>query len=298
MPTLTSGGAALTWDLLTDLQALFQFPFMRNAFVAGTAIALVAGAVGYFMVLRGQSFAGHALANVGFTGAAGALLVGVAPVIGLLAVGVAAALAMGALRDEATSDDGQLAVGATLTFCLALGLLFLRLGSGFLSNASSLLFGSVLGVSGDDVRVILVTAFAALGALAVIGRPLLFASLDPAVAAARGLPVRGLATGFLVLLAVAVAQAVQVVGVLLIFALLVIPAATAQRLTPRPWRGLALSVALALLCTWLGLAAAYFTALPVSFLLTSGAALAYAAAWARAAFGATSKRPALAGESA
>lgn len=257
---MQGGAFGPSWNPITDVQLLFAFHFMQNAYLAGTIVAVVAGATGYFMVLRGESFAGHALAHVGFAGATGALLVGVSPILGLLVVGVAAAVGIGALEGGhgALSEQGGVAIAAVFTFGLGLGLLFLQIYSGQAENAYSILFGAVLGVSDSDLTTIAVTGFAALLGLGLIVRPLLFASIDPDVALSRGVPVRALAVLFLVLVAFAVAQAVQVVGTLLIFALLVTPAAIAQRLTSRPAVAILLSVLLALLFTWLGLAIAYF----------------------------------------
>ena len=269
-----------SWNPVADIQLLFQYHFMHNAYLAGTIVAVVAGVIGYYMVLRGQSFAGHALAHVGFTGATGALLLGLSPLAGLLAVGVASALGMGALERRGTVAGGEqsVAIAAVFTFGLGLGLLFLQLYSGQAQNAYAILFGAVLGVSDGDVLAIALTGVVALLGLGLMARPLLFASLDPEVALARGVPVRAVSTAFLVLLAFAVAQAVQVVGILLIFALLVTPAATAQRLTSRPSVAVGLSVLLALLFTWLGLAVAYFAPYAVvGFYITTLAFAAYLA---------------------
>jgi zinc/manganese transport system permease protein len=263
-----------SWNPVTDWQLLFQYHFMHNAFLAGTIIAVVAGAAGYFLVLRAQAFAGHALAHIGFAGAAGALLLGVSPVAGLMTAGVAAALGMSAL-DVGSGRTGArsvnvVTIGTVYTFFLGLGLLFLQLYSGQAENAYSILFGAVLGISDQDVQVVEVTAAFTLVALALVARPLLFSSIDPDVAAARGVPVRLLGAGFLVLLAFAVAQAVQVVGVLLIFALLVAPAATAQQLTARPSAAIALSIVLSVVFTWLGTSIGYFAPYAVvGFYITS-----------------------------
>ena len=269
--------AALSWNLMADLHQLFGYHFMHTAFLAGTLIALVAGAVGYVMVLRGQSFAGHTLAQVGFAGAAGAVLVGVPPVVGLLLFAIAAALGIGTLGEHSpqTGWGQELAIGSVLTCALGLGLLFVRLASVNAAGVYALLFGAVLGISDQDVWIIALTALVTLVGLAIIARPLLFASLDPEVAEARGVPVRGLTMAFLVLLAVAVAEAVQVVGVLLIFALLVTPAAIAQQLTVRVAAGVSLSILLALLFTWGGLAVAYFTTYPAGFFITTMAFATY-----------------------
>jgi len=249
-----------SWNPLTDLHLLLRYHFMHNAFLAGAVVALVAGTIGYYMVLRRQSFAGHALSHVGFTGAAGALLVGVTPLIGLLVAGTVAALGMGLLegREGAARSGDGIAIAAVFTFGLGLGVLFLHLYAGQAENAYAILFGAVLGIGDRDVVIIAATAAISMVVLAAIARPLLFASIDPSVAQARGVPVRALSLLFLLLLAFAVAQAVQVVGTLLIFALLVTPAATAQRLSTRPAVAVWLSVMLALCFTWLGLAIAYF----------------------------------------
>ena len=271
--TMTSTGTATqpSWDLTGGLHQLFAYHFMQNAFIAGTLIALAAGAVGYFMVLRRQSFAGHTLAQIGFAGAAGGVLLGWPPVVGLLLFAIGAALGIGKLGEKSTQTvwGFDIAIGTVHTFALGLGLLFVRLSSTNAAGVYAMLFGAVLGISDRDVWIIALTAVVTLLGLAVIARPLLFASIDPAVAEARGVPVRRLTIAFLVLLAFAVAQAVQVVGVLLIFALLVTPAAISQQVTSRLAPGIVLSIALALLFTWTGLTVAYFTAYPVGFFITT-----------------------------
>ncbi|HEX3721151.1 MAG TPA: metal ABC transporter permease [Nitrolancea sp.] len=260
-----------SWNPLETLRLLFAYHFMKNAFLAGTLIALVAGPVGYFMVLRGQSFLGHTLSRVGFAGAAGAVLFGISPVVGLLVFGSCAALGIGVLgeREGRMSVENDIAIGTVLVFSLSLGLLFIRLASSYAANVYSFLFGTILGISDHDVWVTALTASIALAILAVIARPLLFVSIDPDVAAARGVPVRLISYIFMLLLAISVAVAVQVVGVLLIFALLVTPAATAQQLTARPTLGVGLSVGLAVLVVWLGLSIAYFSGFPIGFAVTS-----------------------------
>lgn len=256
--------------VLSRLQQLFAYHFMQNAFLAGTMISLIAGAVGYFMVLRGQSFAGHTLANVGFAGAAGAVLLGWSPVVGLLIFGMGTALGIDLLGGRYTKTQWgfSVAIGTIQTFALGLGLLFVQYSS-YAAGVYSILFGAVLGISDRDVSLIALTTVVTLVGLGAIARPLLFASIDPDVAEARGVPVRLLSRAFLVLLAFAVAQAVQVVGVLLIFSLLVTPAAIAQQVTARPVIAICLSILLALLFTWAGLAVAYFTPYPVGFFITS-----------------------------
>jgi zinc/manganese transport system permease protein len=284
-------GASL-WDLISGLQRMFSYHFMQNGLLAGTIVAAVAGIVGYFMVLRGESFAGHSLANIGFAGAAGAALIGVPVVVGLLGFGVLGALGIGLLgewsvRSRARND---VAVGAILVLALGIGVLFERLSSAKASSVYAILFGSPLGVSDGDIRAIALTAGVTLLLIALIARPLLFASLDPAVAQSRGTPVRLLAYGFLLLLALAVAEATQIVGALLIFALLVAPAATAQRLTARVDLGLALSAGAALVITWASLVAAYWTSYPVGFFITSFALGGYLLARLRTAAEGTASR--------
>ncbi len=266
------------WDLVADIQMLLHYHFMQNAYLAGTLVALTAGIIGYFMVLRSQSFAGHSLANVGFAGATGAVLFGIPPIVGLFLAGVLAAVGIQTLNLAAGHNrQSDIAVGAVLTASLALGFLFIALATQeYAANVYNVLFGNVLGISDADVGVIFWSALVLVGAFLVIARPLFFASIDPDVAAARGVPVRSLAFGYLVLLALAVAVAVQVVGVLLIFALLVTPAAIAQYVTTRPVVAVAVSVALALIFTWVGLAVGYFTPYPVGFFITTFAFGTYA----------------------
>jgi zinc/manganese transport system permease protein len=258
---------------------LLDFHFMQNAYLAGSLVAVLAGAAGYFVVLRGQTFAAHMLSQVGFPGAGAAVLLGISPVLGLVAFCVAAAVAIGWLgREVETGNRAESAVvGTILAFALGLGLFFFRLYPGSAQGMYAFLFGSVLGIADRDVSLTLGVAVAALAALAWTGRPLVFASVDPDVAEARGVPVRELSLGFLVVLALAVAVTVQIVGTLLVFALLVAPGAAALQLTARPLLGLAVSIVLAIGVTWLGLALAYFSDYPVGFFITSIAFVAYLA---------------------
>jgi zinc/manganese transport system permease protein len=260
-----------SWDLLADLQLLLEFHFMQNALLVGTMMALLAGAIGYFVILRGQSFAAHMLSQVGFPGAAAGVLVHTSPVLGLIVFCVGGALGIG--WSGRSVDTGRrtesAAIGSILAFSLALGLLFFRLYAGSAPGIYAFLFGTILGITDRDVVVTAVTTLIGLAVIAVIGRPLLFASVDPDAAEARGVPLRAISIVFLILVALSVAETVQVIGTLLIFALLVAPAAAAQQLTARPGVGLALTIAFSLLFVWFGLAIAYFTLLPVGFLVTS-----------------------------
>jgi zinc/manganese transport system permease protein len=254
---------------------MFEYEFMRNAFAAAAAVALVAGTVGYFLVLRGQTFAGHALAHVGFTGATGAVLVGVAPLWGLLGVTLLAAIGMGFLGERLAQRD--VAIGLVLAFSLGLGLLFLHFYTAFAAQATALLFGNVLAVDPATVWTLFALAALTLAVLALIARPLLFASLQPELAEARGVSLRLYSVLFLAIVAVATAESAQIVGVLLVFALMVGPAAAAQRLTGRVGLGVGVAAGLALAEAWLGIALAYWTDWPSSFWITALSAIVYLA---------------------
>jgi zinc/manganese transport system permease protein len=258
---------AISWNLVEDVQTQLQYAFMQNAYLAGAIVAIVAGVVGYFVVLRGLSFAGHALSHIGFAGATGAVVLSVNPIFGLLAFTIGSAVGMGILGKRIHGRD--VAIGIVLAWTLGLGVLFLSLYTGYATEAYALLFGEILGISLGDVLVTLVAGVITLVAIGILYRPLLFASFDDEVAEARGVPVRFLAIAFMVILALAVSEAVQVVGVLLIFALLVTPAAIAERLTARPGRAIAIAVGLALTFTWAGLFIAYYLPYPVSFFITT-----------------------------
>jgi zinc/manganese transport system permease protein len=250
---------------------LFHYHFMQNAYIAGTLVALIAGIMGYFVVLRHQSFAGHSLANVGFAGATGATLFGVSPVIGLFLAGILAAIGMQTLNfASGERHHSDIAVGAIFTASLALGFLFVSLSTTeYGSNVYTVLFGNVLGINDADVSLIAWSTLVLVGIMFFMARPLFFASIDPDVAAARGVPVRTLAFVYLLLLALVVAVAVQVVGVLLIFALLVTPAAIAQDITTRPMMAVTVTVILSLLFLWAGLGVGFFTPYPTSFFITT-----------------------------
>ena len=259
------------WNPIADFLFLLHYHFMQNAYIAGTLVAVSAGLMGYFMVLRNQSFAGHSLANVGFAGATGAALFGIPPIAGLFVAGLLAAVGIQILNQASRQKrQSDIAVGAVFTASLALGFLFIYLSTAeYAANVYNVLFGNALGISDADVQLIVWSTLALIVILALIARPLFFASLDPDVAAARGVPVLLLSLGYLVLLALVVAVAVQVVGVLLIFALLVTPAAIAHTVTARPLVAALIAVALAFSFTWIGLAAGFFTPYPVSFFITT-----------------------------
>ncbi len=265
-----------SWDLASDVRQLLEFHFMVNAFRAGTIVAVVAALIGWFVVLRQQSFVGHTLAIVSFPGAAGAVLIGISAAWGYFGFCVAAALLIAAApRARRGYSEESAMIGTVQAFALACGFLFVSLYQGLLEGTNSLLFGSFLGITDGQVRTLLWVGLATIVVLAAIARPLLFATIDPDVAAARGVPVRALSVVFLVVLALAVAEASQITGALLVFALLVVPAATAQAISARPVVSAALSVGFAVLTTWLGLAIAYFTDYPIGFTVTTVAFAGY-----------------------
>jgi zinc/manganese transport system permease protein len=258
---------------------MLAYDFMRTAFLASGIVAVLAGLVGYFLVLRGQTFAGHALSHVGFTGATGAVLFGLPPLWGLVGFTLLAGLAMGALGERLGARD--VAIGMTLSLALGLGLLFLHFYTAFATQATALLFGNVFGVDGAALLTLLGLGTLSVVALGMIARPLLFASLQPELAEAKGVPLRFVGMAFLAITAIAVAEAAQIVGVLLVFTLLVGPAAAARNLTARFGIAIALSAGLALLEAWGGIACAWWSDWPASFWITALSAAVYALSFAR-----------------
>jgi zinc/manganese transport system permease protein len=258
---------------------MFDYDFMRNAFAASTIVAIVAGLVGYFLVLRSQAFAGHALAHVGFTGATGAVLLGVPPLWGLVVLTVSAGVGMGAMGERLAQRD--VAIGIVLALALGLGLLFLHFFTAYATQATALLFGNVLAVDNGTVWTLLGLGVLSVSVLAVISRPLLFASLQPELAEARGVSLRLYSVLFAAIVALATAECMQIVGVLLVFALMVGPAAAAQQVATRVATGLVLSAGLALAEAWAGIALAFYTDWPSSFWITALSAGVYflAVAW-------------------
>lgn len=259
----------------------FGHPFFINALIAGTAIAAACGLVGYFLVLRAQVFTGDALSHVAFTGAFAALAIGVDLRIGLFTLTIVIAVLMGVVGRRGLADD--VVIGSIFAWVLGLGVFFLTVytTSRSTTNGSAgvtVLFGSIFGISGSAAIVAALVAAAVCVLLLVIARPLLFATLDAAVAAARGVPVRFLGFAFLALVGATTAEATQAVGALLLLGLLAAPAGTAQRLTARPYVALGLSTAFAVLDVWVGLALSYLVpVLPPSFAIIVVATLGYAA---------------------
>jgi zinc/manganese transport system permease protein len=252
---------------------ILSSPFMRNALVGGSLVAVAAGLLGYFVITRQNAFAAHALAHIGFPGATGAILIGAPVTLGLTVFCVVGGVLIGLFGRRVA--DREMATGTILALATALGVLFASLASANAGTTTSVLFGNLLAISGDQLLVFAVFTVAVVGTLAVLARPLVFASVDPDVAEARGVPVRALGLAFVVLLALTITMAVQVVGTLLLFALVVTPAATALRLTARPPMVAALAVALALGSVWGGLVLSAMVDLPPSFFIVSLAVLAW-----------------------
>jgi zinc/manganese transport system permease protein len=255
------------------MTSLWHYAFVQQALFAGAITAILAGVVGPIVTMRNMSFAVHGLAEVGFTGAAAAVMLGLPPPAGVLAAAFAAAVGIGVLGVRLRERD--VAIGSVLAFGIGLGVLFLTLSTRYATEAFSILFGSILAVSRQDVVRTAVVAGVALVSLGAIYRPLRFASVDPEVAEARGVPVRLLSALFLLVLALAVAEAIQVVGALLVLTLVIVPAGAAQRLTAHPTWIVAYSVAIALAAVVGGLACAVYTSWPVSFFVTSFSFAAY-----------------------
>jgi zinc/manganese transport system permease protein len=258
---------------MTTPTAMLDYDFMRTAFVASGLAAVLAGTVGFFLVLRGQTFAGHALSHVGFTGATGAILFGLSPLAGLVGFTLVAGIGMGLFGEKLATRD--VAVGMMLSLALGLGLLFLHFYTAAATQAAALLFGNVLGVDSSALLTLAVLAVASLFALAMIVRPLIFASLESELAEARGVPVRFVSVAFLAIVAIAVAECAQIVGVLLVFTLMVGPAAAAQNFSRRLLGGVILAAALALAQAWGGLTLAYYTDWPTSFWITALSGIVY-----------------------
>ena len=263
--------------MFSSMFELFRMhEFVQNAFLAGTMVAIIAGVTGYFIILRAQTFATDAISHISFAGATGAVIIGLSSLIGMFVLTVLASLGMGALGNRVRGRDVE--TGMVLAFALGLGVLFLSIYTRGATETVGVLFGSILSVSHEDLIATLVVGLIVLLTITCIFRPLLFASIDPEVAATRGVPLRFLSMLFLLLLAITITVSVQVVGVLLVFALLIAPAAAAECVTRRPVTSIVLSIVLGLVCVWGGLLLAFFGTwrhLPVSFYISVLAALCY-----------------------
>jgi len=269
------------------LEHMLGHAFIRHALAAGTAVGLCCGLVGYFLVLRAQVFSGEALSHVAYTGALAALAAGVDARIGLFVATIAVGAGFALVGPGGVADD--VVIGTSFAWILGLGTFFLAIYTTSRSSSdpganARVLFGSIFGISASAAVIATAVAAVIVVVLAVLGRPLLFASIDPAVAAARGLPVRLIGVAFLAIVGASAAEASQVVGALLLFGLLAAPAAAAQRITDRPWPGVMLSGALGVGVVWTGVTFAYAVPkAPASFSIMTVAAGVYLAAgcWAR-----------------
>lgn len=255
---------------------MILLPYMQNALMVGALVSVVAGVIGFFVVLRGASFATHALAQVGFAGAAGTVLIGVDPMWGLLGFSLLGAGGMGALSVRGSARDAITAL--VMTAALGTGALFLVLNRTYATQAFSLLFGTIVGISRMQVLETAGLAILSLAAIAAMYRPLLFATVNAEAARARGVPMSGLNMAFLASIALTATTTIPTVGTLLIFALVVAPPAAAVLLTERPWKAVVLGITLNLVCCWGGIAGAYASGLPVGFLIAMLATFVYVAA--------------------
>ncbi|MEC3915606.1 metal ABC transporter permease [Nocardia sp. CDC160] len=267
---------------MSAVTTMFSHPFIDHALLAGTAVAVLCGLAGYFVVQRGEVFAGDALGHVAYAGAMAALAAGISPRAGLFLATMAAGLALGFGGARGGADD--VAIGSFFSWVLGLGVLFLTYytthRSGGNGNANvNVLFGSIFGISAAAAAQAALIALGAIAVLLAIARPLLFATIDPAVARASGVPVRVLGAVFLALVGATVAEATQLVGAVVVLGLLAAPPATAARLTNRPWSAFWLSAALATVAVWAGIALSYaIPAAPASFTITAVATSCYLAA--------------------
>jgi zinc/manganese transport system permease protein len=249
--------------MIEQIHYYLSYDFVRNALIAGSLAGILGAVVGYFVVIRKVSFAAHSLAHIGFTGATGAVLFALSPLEGMLIISVLAGMMMGATGNRLQRSD--MAIGMTLSFCLGVGTLFLTLYKGFAGQATAILFGNIFGVSHHQIMQTLVLAAISLGILLFISRKLFFASVQPDLAEARGISLSSLSIVFMVILAISVTLASQVVGILLVFTLIIGPAGIATRLCRNFWAGLITSVVIGLITVWIGILLACVTSWPPTF---------------------------------
>ena len=253
--------------MIDNLINMFAYEFMRHALIAGTFAAIISGTVGYFVIMRNLSFASHALGHIGFAGASGALLISLPPIVGQLILTLIAAIGIGALGDRISKND--MVIGIILSFCLGLGTLFLHFYGGYAGQAMIILFGNLLGVSNQDLTLMMWSTILSLVAMSIISKKLLFASLEPELAEAKGMSLFWISIIFVVIMAIAVTIASQVVGIILVFTLVIGPAAIAIQWTQRFWTGISLSAVLSILIVWIGLILSYMTDWPISFWISA-----------------------------
>jgi zinc/manganese transport system permease protein len=250
-----------------EMRIVFQYDFMQHAFAAGTVVAVMCGVIGVFVIARSLSFIAHAFSHIGFSGAAFAVYIGWNPLSGLLLFSIISALAIGGFGVKMFRRDVTISI--ILSFFLGLGLLFIALTAKQATAMYALLFGSVVGISMRSVWEMLLLSLFVLAMLVVLYKPLKFDSFDPAGAQAARLPVRLLSVVFLVLLAIATSEAIQIVGSLLVFTLMTAPAAAARHVTNSVLKMIMVSVALAVIGVWGGLLLSYYTNAPVTFFIAT-----------------------------
>ncbi len=253
--------------MFNTISGIFEYEFIRHAFMAGTVAAILAGVVGYFVIIRGLSFAAHALGHIGFAGASGALLIGLSPMTGQLLLTLIAALGIGIMGNRISKND--MVIGIILSFCLGLGTLFLHFYGGYAGQAMIILFGNILGVSNYDLKLMTWLTILSLLAMSVIAKKLLFASFEPELAEAKGMSLFWISILFMIIMATAVTLASQVVGVILIFTLVIGPAAISIQWTQHFWTGMSLSILLSVAIVWIGISLSYITDWPISFWISS-----------------------------
>jgi zinc/manganese transport system permease protein len=253
--------------MINSLTTYLGYEFVQNALMAGTLAAVLGAIVGYFVIIRNAGFAAHALSHIGFAGAAGAAIVGLSSLEGMLLLTVGSGLFMGAAGDKVHRND--LAIGMVLSMSLGLGTLFLSLYSSFAGQAKAILFGNIFGVAENQIVEMVVLSLLSLAGLALFSRRLLFASTQPRLAEARGLSLPGLSMAFMAVLAISVTLASQIVGILLVFTLVIAPAGIALRLCRSFWRGISLSVALGVAAVWIGILLDCVTGYPATFWITA-----------------------------
>jgi zinc/manganese transport system permease protein len=253
--------------MINTLTNYLGYEFVQNALMAGTLAAILGAIVGYFVIIRNAGFAAHALAHIGFAGAAGAAILGLSSLEGMLLLTVGSGLFMGAAGDKVHRND--LAIGMVLSMSLGLGTLFLSLYSSFAGQAKAILFGNIFGVSGNQIVEMVALSLLSLAGLAIFSRRLLFASTQPRLAEARGLSLPGLSMAFMAVLAISVTLASQIVGILLVFTLVIAPAGIALRLCRSFWWGILISVALGVAAVWAGILLDCVTGYPATFWITA-----------------------------
>jgi len=266
---------------IMEQMSMFEYDFMIHAFIAGGIVAIVAGIVGFFLVMREQTFAGHALSHIGFAGATGSALLGLSPMSGLIFITLLSGAIMGTLEGRIRGRD--VAIGMVLSIALGLGMLFLHFYTAYATQINTLLFGNVLGVDTPMLWTLASLGLISLSLLALIARPLIFASLQPELAEAKGVSLRIISILFLIIVALTTSGCIQIVGILLVFTLMVGPAAAAQQLSHKLGTGISLAAFLALIETWGGLAMAYWSDWPTSFCITalSGSIYLLSLSWKR-----------------